>query len=88
MRQSTNPAQTTQYPTNTAAIAQKLWNAIRDPNTETRLRTLLVDLYFVMYGRETPLILRPNAQRFQPMDENASVLGSSTLPSTFAFNAV
>ncbi|KAI1715134.1 peptidase family m1 domain-containing protein [Ditylenchus destructor] len=51
-----------QYPLNCKDLANVLWNAIRRPDTENRIRTMLIDLYLSLYGaKETPLAIKRNS---------------------------
>uniref|UniRef100_A0A914HZA3 Transcription initiation factor TFIID 150 kDa subunit n=1 Tax=Globodera rostochiensis TaxID=31243 RepID=A0A914HZA3_GLORO len=45
---------TSMYPLNTKRLADLLWGIISDVRTETRIRTCLTDLYFILYGLGTP----------------------------------
>ncbi|KHJ85312.1 hypothetical protein OESDEN_14965 [Oesophagostomum dentatum] len=43
-------------PCNTVQIADELWTLMSKPSLETRVRMLLMDLYFSLYGMATPFV--------------------------------
>ncbi|KHJ91049.1 peptidase family M1 [Oesophagostomum dentatum] len=43
-------------PCNTMQIADELWTLMSKPSLETRVRMLLMDLYFSLYGMATPFV--------------------------------
>lgn len=53
---SADPLHTTLFSTNLSKLAYKLWFSICDSATENKIRLMLIDLYYQLYGKNIPLV--------------------------------
>lgn len=80
----TDPLQTTAFPSNSTKLANTLWYGICNSATENRIRLMLIDLYYQLYGKDAPIILKDrnniNASNCNGADIN--MFGSNSINGT------
>lgn len=47
---------TNSFSTNSSKLAYKLWYSICNPDTENKIRLMLIDLFYQLYGKNSPFI--------------------------------